>query len=162
MEDKQAPPTLVPSNSAAARSQGPPVRDHADKNHARPEKIMGGSVLFSIPAGEQRCLASGLRERPQQAILFWGETDTKSSFGNCLLMLHGFLRLGLRGSLICWLGFPMGGTEMQGRCGAGRGHSHALVLSLGNPRGGSIVAAPIITVRKPFPLHGRPPSQSKI
>ena len=69
-----------------------------------PQKILGKGgcfFLFSIPAGGQRCLVSGLRESQFLLIFGVGRVGGKRLQGFCILHLllspQAFLRLGLRG-----------------------------------------------------------------
>lgn len=74
------------------------IKDHACKGHeGTPEDLgEGGEVfLFSIPAGEQRCLVSGLRE--WQFLLIYGVGGVggkRLQSHHLLLSPQGFLRLG--------------------------------------------------------------------
>lgn len=73
------------------------IKGHACKDHERTLEDLGegGEVfLFSIPAGGQRCLVSGLRESQFLFVFGWGgwEKTAGSSFAP-----QGFLRLGLGG-----------------------------------------------------------------
>ena len=92
-------PTCLPSNSGADGHQ----RSCVQGPWKDPRRSWGrGEVfLFSIPAGGQRCLVSGLRESQFLLIFGVGRVGGKRLQGFCILHLllspQDFLRLGLRG-----------------------------------------------------------------
>lgn len=74
------------------------IKGHACKDHERSLEDLGEGrevFLFSIPAGGQRCLVSGLRE--SQFLFVFGPVGWVGKDCRVIICSQGFLRLGLGG-----------------------------------------------------------------